>query len=99
MTRFSLTLCAALLSMTLASPAFAGNIGGLRTNSTGNIGGMRTNSVGNIGGLRTNSTGNIGGLRSTSTMGSDSQTTDRQSQLTEGVFSLIRWMLESGALF
>jgi|GEM_PF-2490616 len=95
MTRIKPTICAIALSMVLSSSALAGNIGGLRTTAAGNIGGMRT---GNIGGTRT---GNIGGMRSNSNVpfAYEPRTSDRQSLVSEGVFTFIRFMLETGTLF
>lgn len=87
MTRFRPTLCAFVLSMTLVSPVLAGNIAGTRSN--GNIAGTRSN--GNIAGTRTNAAGNIPGV--------EASRTDRQSQISQGVFALIRLMFETGVLF
>ena len=95
------TLLALTLTMVVSSTAIAGNIAGLR--SAGNIAGLR--SAGNIGGTRT--AGNIGGTRSA---GTGTQTNAPSTNLAatrlefettiSGTFaSLIRMLLESGALF
>ena len=91
---FKPTVCAVALTLTLASSAFAGNIGGARTNAVGNIAGTRTGNIGgtrtgNIGGTRT---GNIGGTRTNSGMTLD-------DSISDSVLSMIRLMLEFGLLF
>jgi hypothetical protein len=61
MKRTKLATCTAIMVLAMAPTAFAGNIGGMRTERTGNIGGVRvkteqtatTTATGNIGGLRT----------------------------------------------
>jgi hypothetical protein len=95
------TILALTLTMAVSSTAVAGNIGGLR--SAGNIAGLRT--AGNIGGTR--SLGNIGGTRSArSGAQTDVPNTNPSTPRLElesaisGTFgSLIRMLLESGALF
>jgi len=57
MKRIKLATGTAIILMAMTPTAFAGNIGGMRTERTGNIGGVRIKSeqtaTGNIGGLRT----------------------------------------------
>jgi hypothetical protein len=93
MTRFKRTLCAVMLTIGIASSAFAGNIGGMRTNSAGNIGGMRTNSAGNIGGMRTNAVGNIGGMRIRPT------SPDAEFAMLGSIAAMIRLFLDTAPLF
>jgi hypothetical protein len=92
------TILALSLTLIVCSTASAGNIGGLRT--SGNIGGTR--SAGNIGGMR--SAGNIGGTRSSGIAplsAAPSHGTSRvelESSISGAFASLIRMLLESGAL-
>jgi hypothetical protein len=92
------TILALTLMLMVCSTASAGNIGGLRT--AGNIGGTR--SAGNIGGMR--SAGNIGGTRSSGivplTLAPSHGTSrlDFESTISGTFASLIRMLLESGAL-
>lgn len=94
MDRLKSTICALIVTITISSTALAGNIGGMRTTSAGNIGGMRTSSAGNIGGMRTSSAGNIGGLRTKT-----ETSYELGIAISENIGGLIRFLLESAALF
>jgi hypothetical protein len=97
---FRRTLCTVLLTISISSSVFAGNIGGMRTNGNiggmrtnapGNIGGMRTN--GNIGGMRTNASGNIGGMRTNSNLGLGRRTPDAGSPVSDSILLFIQLIL------
>jgi hypothetical protein len=100
MKRFRPTVFAMILTIGASSSAFAGHIAGGRT--AGNIPGGRT--AGNIAGGRTS--GNIAGGRATmvgsSSLNSQFTGTTRlelESAISGTFASLIRMLLESGALF
>jgi hypothetical protein len=88
---FQPTVLAVILTIVVSSTALGGNIGGTR--SAGNIGGTR--SAGNIGGTRSTRIG-------TTSDGLNKEPTSRVDfEITiSGTFaSVIRMLLESGALF
>lgn len=85
------TLLAITLIVMVSSTAIAGNIAGLRT--TGNIGGAR--SAGNIAGLRTAGSAPVGTAPS---IAPGFSRFDLESTLSGTFTSLIRTLLESGAL-
>ena len=60
MKRVKLATCTAIMILAMTPIAFAGNIGGMRTEKTGNIGGVRVKTQQTA---TTTATGNIGGLR------------------------------------
>ena len=61
MKRVKLATCATLMVIAMTPTAFAGNIGGMRTERAGNIGGVKVRDQQQT---TVAATGNIGGLRS-----------------------------------